>query len=477
MPLDDFYKRYPLRKAKALRKQYEDSHFKSTKQNFNYDCFVKTDEKQISFDSTEPRPRMISGPKAAFKVAHGSFITPLTSALGKALPSLCYLKDRSELEEWFNFSASCFIDPVAICLDGSSFDSTQLACLLEVCDVEFYRLVFDTYSDPFGRTEACNEYIDHSTYHSKYDLHYKIHGTVPSGKPNTTEANTRRATYYFYYCCCLAGVQARIIAKGDDTLAILSRSDVSAVEQAIAVAYCNRKPKVGENLVHGLGQIAKMVNVVELDDAEFISCRFMRQSPLEWRIIRDPARVVGLEGYALNRNNMLRTDDAIRGFMYANAMQNLEWARGVPIFEAFYTGMAKNGRYNAAMEREVAALFEHKTCGGTGITGLITSHNRNWFSQKYNITIAEQRNIERKLANLNIDDYMPLEQKEYWAQNLIDSEEPECVYPKYKREFSHLMSADLTSRLHALIEFNQRTSTSFLFQPETLMVYDPKWFE
>lgn len=75
-------------------------------------------------------------------------------------------------------------------------------------------------------------------------MKYKMHGTVPSGKNNTTEGNSKRMSYYFRYAVHLHNrdhpndqlihkVHYYGKHKGDDVIWFVSRGKVEILRKAL----------------------------------------------------------------------------------------------------------------------------------------------------------------------------------------------------------------------------------------------------
>lgn len=338
-----------------------------------YKMQVKTDEKALGsyldggLAFKPPRPRCITAPPDEVKAASGCFFESCTRLL-KRRRAICLGLDYERLGQRLSGGLRWFSDPVAVCVDWSSFDATQSRVLLDVTDRVFYEAALGwaeaEHPDPdlvrHARVVALN--FEQSVAACRWAdggrgrcVDYRLRGTVASGKNNTTEGNTRRNYLYLLYAGWLAElveavdpiVRPRVtrglfsvFVCGDDGLVFLERQWAGRFLEAVDRISA---PRGGEG---GLGLIRGTSKVTEVEDLEFVSIRILRRADRSVRVLRDPYRFFSLEPFTL-RNLRL---GALRGYMLScslagrSALNTRDWAGGLRVFEAYARAQARVAR-------------------------------------------------------------------------------------------------------------------------------------
>jgi hypothetical protein len=189
------------------------------------------------------------------------------------------------------------------------------------------------YCDPKDLKDIVTEFKQEVA--SKY-FDYVIHGTVPSGKMNTSEANTRRSGAYLRYIAHISGliegVHFFLETCGDDTIMIIATAHVNTFVTNVYKIY-NNNPL--DTKPHGLGQVAKLIEIFDdITQAEYISCHFIKNDVGQIKMIRKLKRFLQLSPWTLsNKKNDLNQEKKLnQQLMKGDACEVFSWCGDIDFF-------------------------------------------------------------------------------------------------------------------------------------------------
>jgi hypothetical protein len=313
-----------------------------------FEMFVKS-EKQL-YEKTmvdgipgvkAPKNRCICAASPEHKYVMGPITWKLAEYMDVHLKGYCGNKNWTDLEHYYNTMEDMgFVQTVQ--LDGSGFDRTQHYEIKQIVDHSIYNFLIKThkithvtndqfsfYATPEFRTIKMVEVVDKS----KRNLGKIVQrGKVYSGTSDTTLMNTvRMALYNRYVAETKLGLQKHeygLLCKGDDATLFM----VPKTQQQIETAYFSvfSQKKTG---VHGLGQIAKYLNIGGIEDVDFCSTSTYYDHVQGYKIVRQLKRFLSLTPWSRKAVNM--TTDQIKVYKQALYLSNLHWMRGLPLYSQF----------------------------------------------------------------------------------------------------------------------------------------------
>jgi len=306
----------------------------------------KTDEKVfVDYNSAQPKikSRTVTEQSDVCKVLMGPLINFISSILKKVDPAYGSGLNMDQMCTKFTSWLNKYTDHVIVCIDGSAFDSTQYAEIMEETDNWLYQKVIDMregeiagYCNIKDLRNICAN--TKQNVRNKY-FKYTINGTVPSGKMNTSEGNTRRSALYARFaaskCGLIEDVHYNIETCGDDTIIIMNRDNVS---QFITSAY---KYVYNQNLIdpkpHGLGQVAKMIDVYKtITEADYISCHFIQNDNGDVKMVRKLDRFLQLTPWTISnpKNDVYKEKELNKQLLRGDALEILSWCGDIQLFQS-----------------------------------------------------------------------------------------------------------------------------------------------
>lgn len=293
---------------------------------------VKVDE--LQYLTEVPKDRNITAQDSCSKVIM-SYITHLSAQIYKK-NDYGYSSglNFTQREQRMQFMISHFSDPVEIDIDGSGYDSTQYDILKTIVDVPIYLYILK-HLNKFELNVGAAAHILinqlQNVYNKVVHNRYMVKGTVASGMMSTSDGNTRRSLSYirFGLRTLKEGIDYFVEALGDDVKIICNRSKADSIVRLL-------KDNVYVNGLHNnLGQIAKYINVVNLDQGNFISTTTLVKNG-EVKFLRQFDRVLSSFAYSIKCVNF--TSDISR--MYKVFLLNIskyysimDWCKGVEFYE------------------------------------------------------------------------------------------------------------------------------------------------
>lgn len=380
---------------------------------------VKIDEKHDMSEKLA-RPRVIVAAAPARKPLEGPFFYALESVfdcyrsggLVYGIDGYCGRKNWEELgadvtDAWLNI-----LDPVFLCYDVSAFDASQHSELMEICDVEFYKEVL---LNPYVKngigshyqsdlpdfeqlvTSISTDAVAEGHYLHEYRalVEWLIDGTVPSGRNNTTEGNTRRSCWYFRYAIHLAGVskhQYRFWAKGDDLLAVVDKSVVEALKSSLRDIFAE---SAGQT--KGLGMLLKRIEIGGVNDFDFLSARAFFNGR-RFFLVRDPGRYLAMTPWTISIPKWESTRECfviMRDLQWSEYNNIISWAgsMNLPLFMPYarlllayaVNTTVGHDRFKQRNENEYVVLSRSQVSGDPSDS----VHFRRWLFDKFGVTSAD----------------------------------------------------------------------------------------
>jgi hypothetical protein len=254
------------------------------------------------------------------------------------------LKEKSE--KFSNWSQELGPKMCSLCVDGSSFDSTQHEILLEQIDSYYLRRVIQLNSyltDIYNITDVirvCNQ--TKFTIYSKKGVLYKINGTQMSGRMNTCLSNTLRSALYIEFIIYKSGilrVNIKFEVTGDDQIIFGYESSLLIYMNC---AYKYVYSKIDGPISHGLGQICKIMEFNrEVTGSEYLSNYVLRHDDLDICLIRKPERFFQLIPFTFRNNfkNKLKFELCKHSLAFDVALSQLLNFNNIEIFNCFLLKM------------------------------------------------------------------------------------------------------------------------------------------
>lgn len=242
----------------------------------------------------------------------------------------------------------------SISIDGSAFDSTQLASLMEITDNVFWQrlqpaierfMAVDGWNNPnasstrlvadatktdlkmFTRIPGCSfpvmptDMIKEISSFNPKDINewfcLPLKGTTFSGHPTrTTLGNTFRSLLYMFFYLEEAGLvdpwlssDSFVVASGDDVVCWCDPKFVEAVHNSILVN--SSRDKFGAK---GLGQCIKEVKIGKYYDIDFCSKWSFVLNPSDistWTLCRDYSKTLTTKMYYTKSNDFIHRNPVI----------------------------------------------------------------------------------------------------------------------------------------------------------------------
>jgi hypothetical protein len=305
---------------------------------------VKVDEKCLSIEKT----RNITAQNSISKVLMGPIVEISSSAHKVFDNSYGTGVNWDYRQHKYNKNISKFIDPVKIDIDGSGYDGTQWDWLKSCVDTSRYLFIFNLVEHIYSlNPDYCKYVLSSMTQivkNKKIDWSYTVEGTVGSGFMSTSDGNTVRSgdliRFGFRNSKYVEGVHYFLETCGDDVIIITERSYADSMKSLLF-----DNVYTADNTKGKLGQIAKYININEIDEGNYLSTVWVKKNDLnEIRIMRQPERVLCFTPWTYN--NMKGTDereDKLNAELaIANAGSILSWAKGISFYEEYAKMLIKS---------------------------------------------------------------------------------------------------------------------------------------
>lgn len=315
--------------------------------------FSKTNEKiYVDYKSKIPKikSRNITEQNGIIKVILGPLIDYISRNLKKFDPAFgsgLNMEERAvKFEQWTTIIPNYDV----ICIDGSAFDSTQFTEILKVTDEALYLRIIQEQYPQIANYCNVDDLIEIVTTHtqrvkSKY-CKYIVEGTIPSGSMKTSQGNTSRSAAYSRYIFHMIGATEKndffIETCGDDTIIIVDKFWTRFfIDAAYKYVYSDTMDKKN----HGLGQIAKMIEVYPSIDglnadgkqAEYLSCYFLRNDHGQIKMIRKLDRLIQLNPWTQSnlKNNLKDEATLNKQLTKGDGVEILSWCGDIEFFREY----------------------------------------------------------------------------------------------------------------------------------------------
>lgn len=298
----------------------------------------------------------------------GKGLLPKTRVIGKGLS----LDARARLcvEKWRGFD-----NPVALSIDASRFDKHCSREILEV-EHEFYNIL--GCSDPL-LAKLLSWQLDNRGVGPGFM--YECRGRRMSGDLNTALGNC--VLMVLMVSCALKGLKIDILDDGDDCLVFCEAKDLEEVRARLSKSF----REFGYKLT-GLEGVARTISEIEWCQCKIVFCE---TGP---KFVRNPSKVVncGLANAKFGHepksaSNLLYTIGEAESILNA----------GVPVLHEFSKMLVRSGTAPKKPMRLVTGS-QHllKYQGGEVVATKITDEARVSFSAAFDISIAQQLDLERQ---------------------------------------------------------------------------------
>lgn len=283
MRLPDYLDTIAPHKRKVYEQGYND-YLSYSKISRKYEIMVKTNETEM-LPERKNRPRCIFNPSPQTKMVLGCINQHLihslkTSSRGREF--ICGLNNEN-LATKFQEAISDLAKNgkvLAIPLDGSSHDAHQHASLIEIVDNTYIDQTYNSIALKAGINPSMDRQILMALKSTRADfvagprkmpyISGFISGTTFSGHPTrTTFGNSLRVIMYIRYAMhngSIPDTHYRLFVSGDDVLLFINECFCARARDMLFSVY-----SLSENITHGLGLLAKEINIVDLHHLDFLS--------------------------------------------------------------------------------------------------------------------------------------------------------------------------------------------------------------
>jgi len=226
-----------------------------------------------------------------------------------------------------------FKSPTWLSFDFSKLDMHQYAELLELYDVTLYDKIIDLFDVPeVLKDKIKSEYRNILVKIRMDEIYLTLKGTVPSGRNNTTEGNTRRVLLMIYTICLLLSFKVDLtnwrnmeivpLVMGDDSLLGGEPQNIALFEQQ------------GVPMLQKLfGQVLRNTVIGTLTAMRFLSLEFI-EKPDAVRPVRPLERVFQMGPWTRVDKCKYRDLFKARKLLYADAKCLEAWGGDLPVIRA-----------------------------------------------------------------------------------------------------------------------------------------------
>lgn len=275
-----------------------------------------------------------------------------------------------------------FANPIAIGLDATKFDMHVSPVALK-----YEHTFYNKYWKSAELKEMLSWQLDNKGTARCQDgkVNFSMKGTRCSGDINTSLGNCVIMCALVYAYCKQVGVRVELANNGDDCVVFMERSDERAFRAGLEEFFESRG----------------FVMEVEPTCMEFEELEFCQTHPCKiggaWRMIRNPSTCLKKDVMCLRP---MQNDECFKKWLYAVGDAGCSLNAGVPVLEAFYKGLKKNGveskRFSDLVSPYRFASTSVRTCE-------VTDEARASFYVAFGLTPPLQMAMERLLENRTID--------------------------------------------------------------------------
>lgn len=310
-----------------------------------YNMFCKrevqlVDEPKDNYnDCGLPKTRAIAGPQAQDKYVLGPVAWALEAVFADNFEGYCGGLNWDQLEHkiatYYNEGFEYILQG-----DGSGFDRTQ-SHELKYLDRQIYKIlaenVYHVDKEVFltkstGRyRKLTGKYFDKGVTRNVGTIN--IDATVTSGNPDTTLMNTARMATYCRFMAYKAGVEVKVLAKGDDFVVFYKKqTDAELLKEQFYKYWSKKNANLGRN--YGLGIIIKFITTGTLETFDFCSTHLICDfSNKKFKIVRQWDRIVELGAYSMKA--LAYSKEQKRQYLYDQAVAMERWAKNMPYYQQY----------------------------------------------------------------------------------------------------------------------------------------------
>lgn len=357
--------------------------------------FVKAEKIDIQTKG-DPAPRVIQPRHPRYNVVVARYLKHLEKLVYKGIASVwgstTVLKGYNGVEragilrtKWQRFN-----DPVAVGLDASRFDQH---CSVDALRWEhgIYKACYASPNDRQALGELLAWQIDNQGVGRATDgyVKYRVKGCRMSGDMNTALGNCLLMSAMVWAYTRHVGVECELANDGDDCVVILDRADLQRFQSGVRAWFLK------------MGYTMKVEEPVDV----FEQIEFCQSHPVltvdGWVMVRDPARAMAKDCHSL-----LPLDDAklALGLCTALGEGGSALCAGVPVCQAFYEGLVRNGRGVKIGAHPAMESGFQRLCAGVGQRSRVVSdESRISFFRAFGILPSTQVMLEDQLGVWAID--------------------------------------------------------------------------
>lgn len=349
--------------------------------------FVKAEK--VNFTSKpDPAPRVIQPRSPRYNLAVGCYLKLFEK---RAFATISKIAGYDVVLKGMNASAvgaalhsnwNDFVKPVAIGLDASRFDQHVSRAALEY-EHSFYNGVFK--SDKLSKLLRMQLRNRGRAYCGQHVLDYEVDGCRMSGDINTSLGNCILMVAIALGFCENVGLRGRLANNGDDCVLFLEARDLS-------------KLGPGRSRLHDWFLRFGFTLTSDEPVDVFEKIVFCQAQPVQtstgWRMVRDIATAPSKDLVSLQTWQHAADRRAWAG---AIGVCGAELAKGVPVWEAFYSMLLRSGESRAGTEANVRDTGMGYMARGV-VGADVDDRCRVSFYNAFGITPSLQRALEAEYA-------------------------------------------------------------------------------
>jgi hypothetical protein len=292
-----------------------------------------------------PKTRAIAGPQPVDKLVLGPVAWAMEAIFSDHFEGYCGGLNWEQLEDkitgYYKEGFEYILQG-----DGSGFDRTQ-SHELKYLDRVIYEMVSHNVHHVEKETFLTKATARHRKLTGKYFdggvtrnvANVTIDATVTSGNPDTTLMNTARMATFCRFMAYKAGVEVKVLAKGDDFVIFYKKESDSVLLKEQFYKYWSEKNKnLGKE--YGLGIIIKFITTGTLETFDFCSthliCDFTRK---KFKIVRQWDRIVELGAYSMKA--LAYSTPQKRQYIFDQAKAMEKWAQNMPFYQEYINFLYK----------------------------------------------------------------------------------------------------------------------------------------
>jgi hypothetical protein len=277
-----------------------------------------------------------------------------------------------------------FCSPIAISLDFKKFDQHVRAAILRcehavycahTTDAGYLRGILEWQLKNRGKVVCADGLVK-----------YEVDGGRMSGDPNTSLGNILICLAGHVLYAKQKGVRVRVLNDGDDSVIIMEAKDLDQYLGGLEEWWLGLGFRIGVDAISR-----------EFEGIDFCQCRPVQVDGV-WTMVRNPATAIQKD---LTSSSCFRTEKERGAWLTAVGTGGLSQYGGVPVFDALYRAMVRDGSpvtSNYQWLQELQRTQKYRQTGRRGGSVVVTPSSRVSFYVAFGITPDEQKLLEKRIC-------------------------------------------------------------------------------